>query len=241
MLMQAERLPHEPPRAIAHHGPADPATGDHAQARRRTRRQPLPVGDQAAEGQAFAGPAHPGEIPALLDARRAAKRQALWRTGGHWPAGYTGVKRLRPTRRRLARMPRPLLLALRARKPCCRLRRTFDGWYCRFINQFSSYPARAHPQDRCVRKHSANGAREHNSRPPPVKRAKLAQRATPGWGAGQNLARCKRVAPVLLRGGSGIASLLFPCTSLVHPLYNRCTSLGYPLGIPCAYFAISAW
>src|ERR1019366_6295840 len=115
-----------------------------------------------------------------------------------------------------------------------------DGWYCRFINQFSSYPARAHPQDRCVRKHSANGAREHNSRPPPVKRAKLAQRTTPGRGAGQNLARCKRGTSVLLRHCSGIAPALLrccervvplyiPCTSLVHPLYNRCTCLGYPL------------
>jgi hypothetical protein len=176
--MEAECLPQQPPRAIAHHGPADPAAGDHAQARRRTPRQPLPVGDQAAEGQPLTALAQPGEIPALLDACRAAKPQALWHTGGHGPACYTGVKRLRPTRRRLARMPRPLLLALRARKPCCRLRRTFDGWYCRFINQFSSSPAGAHPQDRCVRKHSANGAREHNSEPPPVKRTKLGGKAS---------------------------------------------------------------
>ena len=125
--MEAERLPQQPPRAVAHHGAADLAPGDHAQARRRSRRQPLPVGDQAADDQPLAGPAHAGEIPALLDARRAAKPQALWRPGGHAPAGYTGVKRLRPTRRRLRRMPRPLLLALRARKPCCRLRRIFDG------------------------------------------------------------------------------------------------------------------
>ena len=42
-------------------------------------------------------------------------------------APHTGVKRLRPTRRRLRRMPRPLLVELRLKKPCCRRRRTFDG------------------------------------------------------------------------------------------------------------------
>ena len=40
---------------------------------------------------------------------------------------YTGVRRLRPTRRRLARVALPLLLELRFKKPCCRLRRIFDG------------------------------------------------------------------------------------------------------------------
>jgi len=39
----------------------------------------------------------------------------------------TGVRRLRPVRRRFRRMPRPLFLELRFRKPCCRLRRIFDG------------------------------------------------------------------------------------------------------------------
>ena len=39
----------------------------------------------------------------------------------------TGVRRLRPARRRFRRMARPLRVALRLRKPCCRLRRTFDG------------------------------------------------------------------------------------------------------------------
>ena len=40
---------------------------------------------------------------------------------------YTGVKRLRPTRRRLRRVARPLLLELRFKKPCCRFRRILDG------------------------------------------------------------------------------------------------------------------
>jgi hypothetical protein len=59
-------------------------------------------------------------------------------------------------------MPRPLLLALRARNPCCRFRRIFDGWYCRFIHQFSSHPATLSPWKPCVRKHSANGAGENS-------------------------------------------------------------------------------
>jgi hypothetical protein len=40
---------------------------------------------------------------------------------------YTGVSRFRPTRRRLRNMAFPLLLELRFRNPCCRLRRIFDG------------------------------------------------------------------------------------------------------------------
>jgi len=40
---------------------------------------------------------------------------------------YTGVNRLRPTRRRLRKIARPLLLELRLKNPCCRFRRIFDG------------------------------------------------------------------------------------------------------------------
>jgi hypothetical protein len=40
---------------------------------------------------------------------------------------YTGVRRLRPTRRRLRKVALPLLLELRFRNPCCRLRRILDG------------------------------------------------------------------------------------------------------------------
>src|SRR5260221_4038914 len=45
---------------------------------------------------------------------------------GVMPArGYTGVRRLRPLRRRLARMARPLLVEVRLREPCLRFRRVF--------------------------------------------------------------------------------------------------------------------
>jgi hypothetical protein len=49
------------------------------------------------------------------------------RAGGVSGIDYTGVRRLRPTRRRLAKVALPLLLELRFKKPCCRLRRIFDG------------------------------------------------------------------------------------------------------------------
>ena len=43
------------------------------------------------------------------------------------------VRRLRPFRRRRRRIARPLRVAMRARKPCRRLRRRTLGWYVRFI------------------------------------------------------------------------------------------------------------
>ena len=47
--------------------------------RRRIRREPLPVGNQAAGGQPLAALAEAGEIAPVLEARRAVKPQALWR------------------------------------------------------------------------------------------------------------------------------------------------------------------
>jgi hypothetical protein len=44
------------------------------------------------------------------------------------------VSRFRPLRRRLRKMARPLLVELRLRNPCCRTRRLFEGWYCRFMS-----------------------------------------------------------------------------------------------------------
>ena len=55
---------------------------------------------------------------------------------------YTGVKRLRPFLRRLAKIARPLRLEFRLRNPCCRFRRIFDGWYVRFISQILIYLAK---------------------------------------------------------------------------------------------------
>lgn len=62
---------------------------------------------------------------------------------------YTGVNRLRPTRRRLARMAFPDLLELRARNPCWRFNRRFDRCSVRFIKfycvRFSILLAKEHP------------------------------------------------------------------------------------------------
>jgi hypothetical protein len=50
-------------------------------------------------------------------------------------------------------MPRPLLVELRLRKPCCRLRRIFEGWYCRFmsVSQSKIVPARTLKKPRTVK------------------------------------------------------------------------------------------
>ena len=85
--------------------------------------------------------------PTLFSSFHASAHWALNIPAPGRPPAYTGVSRLRPTRRRLARVARPLLLEFRFRNPCCRLRRIFDGWYCRFINQFSSVPASRVPED----------------------------------------------------------------------------------------------
>src|SRR6185369_2952114 len=67
-------------------------------------------------------------------------------------------------------MARPLLLELRLRKPCCRLRRIFDGWYCRFIKSVLFVRAgNARPADA---KSPVNGARKSNSERFGVKRGK---------------------------------------------------------------------
>ena len=44
-----------------------------------------------------------------------------------------GIRRLRPLARRRASTRRPPTVAMRARKPCVRLRRRTFGWYVRFM------------------------------------------------------------------------------------------------------------
>jgi hypothetical protein len=84
----------------------------------------------------------------------------------------TGVSRWRPARRRRHKVARPLLLRLRARKPCCRLRRIFDGWYWRFINRSVSSPRR--PRDGNASPGESRGERagEFNNEARRVKRSK---------------------------------------------------------------------
>ena len=88
------------------------------------------------------------EVPALFDA--AGGRKQTCRRCVHRNTHQTGVNRLRPTRRRLRRIAFPLLVELRLRNPCCRTRRRFEGWYCRFmsVNQFDARAKKA-----CTRQH----------------------------------------------------------------------------------------
>lgn len=127
--MASPRLAEQAPRTTAHHGAAEFATGDDAQASGARRRGGVPVGNETTLNHPAPLPFQSGEIAARLQAHGSGQTQPLRNVRGH----QTGVRRLRPTRRRLARMPRPLLEDLRARKPCWRRRRTFEGWYCRFM------------------------------------------------------------------------------------------------------------
>ena len=79
------------------------------------------------------------EIVKFLGAKNALSRTKEKSLRFRHETAYTGVKRLRPFLRRLAKMARPLRLEFRLRNPCCRFRRIFDGWYVRFISQLLIY------------------------------------------------------------------------------------------------------
>jgi hypothetical protein len=88
-----------------------------------------PVGNETTDCQSLAFLAQTFEVPSMLNPLGSAESQSASCVGGHRPSqkDYTGVNRLRPARRRLRRMALPLLLELRLRNPCCRLRRILDG------------------------------------------------------------------------------------------------------------------
>ena len=128
VLVEAETFPHEPPGAIANMSLADAATGDDSKPRRYARQKDVPVDQHAALGQAVA--AFPGcpEIRAGLDSAGFGESRVL--AGGRHvcrKGRQAGVSRARPRARRPARILRPALVAMRARKPCLRLRLIFDG------------------------------------------------------------------------------------------------------------------
>ena len=79
------------------------------------------------------------EIVKFLGAKNALSRTKEKSLRFRHETAYTGVKRLRPFLRRLAKIARPLRLEFRLRNPCCRFRRIFDGWYVRFISQLLIY------------------------------------------------------------------------------------------------------
>lgn len=130
--MEPEGFAQKTAGAIAHNSSAHFTRGDDAEARPGFGGQAPVIGDEAAIDQALAFLPDASKVAALLDALSLGETAARWRV-----RIQTGVRRLRPTRRRLRKMARPLLVELRLRKPCCRLRRIFEGWYCRFINHFA--------------------------------------------------------------------------------------------------------
>ena len=125
MLVLPETFPQQAPRAIALDRAADFFARDNSQFRLRAVWQPLPVGDETAKREPLPLLPDAREIAARPDARGAT--QVFRRCGGRGHGTQTGVRRLRPLRRRLASVALPLLLELRLRNPCCRLRRIFDG------------------------------------------------------------------------------------------------------------------
>ena len=68
----------------------------------------------------------PNIRPAAVDCTAAAAASATGRPRRSSQVP-TGVRRLRPTRRRFFKIARPLLVEFRLRNPCWRLRRIFDG------------------------------------------------------------------------------------------------------------------
>src|SRR5579859_3820573 len=106
MLMLPETFTEQPAGPVALHRAADLLGGHHAEHEGGPVGEGLPVGDETAEDEALALLADPGEIAALCQARCTAQTQAF-RRGIH--GNQTGVRRLRPLRRRLARVARPLL------------------------------------------------------------------------------------------------------------------------------------
>jgi len=119
MLMQPETFAEQAAGAIPFDGSANFATGNHAQFRRGAFWQAVPIGDQTALREALALLPDAREIAALLESSSATQAQAFRRFGGHGRMKYyTGVRRLRPWRRRFCRVARPALVDLRARNPC---------------------------------------------------------------------------------------------------------------------------
>ncbi len=88
MLMLAETFAEQPAGPVADHRVADAFAGDDAELRRRAVRQAMPVGDEAAQRQAFALLPDPREIAVLT---RVANRGPVAGVGrratGDWRLG----------------------------------------------------------------------------------------------------------------------------------------------------------
>lgn len=125
-----EMLAHQPLEAAAGDRPRRSSTRHrHAQSRLadlvgNNQYGEKPVGDTLGAGE------HPAELGRLGEPGRARERQ---RTSAFPDTQRQGVRRRRPFARRRASTLRPFLVAMRARKPCVRLRRVTLGWNVLFI------------------------------------------------------------------------------------------------------------
>jgi hypothetical protein len=123
-LMTAKALAKQPSRPTPSHRISNLATGHHSQTTRSAGWQGCPVRNQTTLDNTLTRPSNLRKIPAPTNPAVTSEGQPRRGSGG---GAQTGVRRLRPARRRFARMARPLLLLFRARKPCCLLRVVFDG------------------------------------------------------------------------------------------------------------------
>ena len=109
-------------------GLANAPAGNDAKSRGGVWREALPVGQHTAFDQAFAVLPSDPEFRAGLDSAGFGESRVL--AGGRHlcrKGRQAGVSRARPRARRPARILRPALVAIRARKPCLRFRLIFDG------------------------------------------------------------------------------------------------------------------
>lgn len=124
MLIQAKRLTQQAAGTRTHHRSSDFSTGNDAQPRTGSQNVD-PIQHEASDCKSLSRCARALEVPPARDAPLARQPQ---RTGRRAHTQVpTGVRRLRPTRRRFFKMARPLFVEFRLRNPCWRLRRIFDG------------------------------------------------------------------------------------------------------------------
>ena len=133
----SECRPKDPPGSVPLHRAADPLAGD--------QREPPRAGS---DKQYHPPPVHRfGVTEDPLDPR-----------GAHRPAQPETLRRLRPLRRRAARIARPARVRIRKRKPWVFARRRVFGWYVRFplaiLGSFAKTTAGYPPAEgESIRKH----------------------------------------------------------------------------------------
>jgi hypothetical protein len=136
LLMQPKGLARQSFDPIATHRIADGARADgQAEARVTEGVRTREDGERAINGPSSFSI---NRIEVRLAVQALFERQSLRRSGQRGPVGFgrrggQTANRARPFARRRFSTIRPALVAIRARKPCVRLRCRLLGWYVRFI------------------------------------------------------------------------------------------------------------